>query len=122
MNKKVILTILIICVYCFPFVYFSMYKDFTDRSMIGYFIMLLVTSLLAFCCKCLNTTATFIIGNILSAIISYYFIHVTSDEYFGGYFKPLTPIQLLTVVNFLNLIPQLCAIKLANIYLNKVQD
>ncbi|MDF2065544.1 hypothetical protein [Bacillus sp. Cr_A10] len=109
--------------YCFPFVYFSMYQDFANRSMLGYLIMIVVTSLLAFFGKFFSNSIPFIIGNILSVITSFYFIHeMTGNERWNGYFKPLTTYQLLMLVSFLNLIPQFFAMNLANKYKNKVND
>lgn len=46
--KKTVIGILIVCLYCFPFVYFSMHQDFENSLMLGYLIMIIVTSLLAF--------------------------------------------------------------------------
>ncbi|MFJ7512818.1 hypothetical protein ACIQW7_25775 [Peribacillus simplex] len=121
--RKIVIGILIVCLYCFPFVYFSMHQDFANRSMLGYLIMIVVTSLLAFFGKLFKNSISLIIGNILSVIISFYFIsEMTSNERWGGYFKPLTPYQLLILVSFLNLIPQFFAMKLANRHKNKVKD
>lgn len=119
--KPIGINILIICLYCFPFVYFSMYKDFENGSMIGYLMMIILTSIIAFIGKFSYNTLALIVGNIVSAMISYYFIsQMTGNERWEGYFKPLTASQLLIVVTFLNLIPQLIAIKLANKFKNKV--
>lgn len=121
--RKIVIGILIVCLYCFPFVYFSMHQDFANRSMIGYLIMIVVTSLLAFFGKLCQNSISLIIGNIVSVIISFYFIsEMTVNVRWGGYFKPLTPNQLLILVSFLNLIPQFFAMKLANRHKNKVKD
>ncbi len=108
--RKLIVMILIVCLYCFPFVYFSMYQDFANGSMIGYVIMLIGTSILAFFSKLFSNTIPFIIGNILSVIISFYFLYKMEIElgvsWHLGYFKPFTPYQLLLLVSFLNVIPQ----------------
>ena len=99
-----------------------MHQDFANRSMLGYLIMIVVTSLSLFG-KLFNNSISLIIGNILSIIISFYFINeMTGNERWGGYFKPLTPYQLLILVSFLNLIPQFFAMKLANRHKNKVKD
>lgn len=45
--RKIIIGILIACLYCFPFVYFSMYQDFENRSMLGYLLMIAVSLILA---------------------------------------------------------------------------
>ncbi|MBU3103996.1 hypothetical protein [Clostridium gasigenes] len=114
--KKIGLNFLTLCLYCFPFVYFSIYTDFTNGSIIGYLIMIIITSIIAFEVKCFNNVFVLIIGNILSAIISYFFICNIINEQWNTYFKPLMPYQLLILVSLLNLIPQLFAIKLAGKY------
>jgi hypothetical protein len=112
--KKIIVGILIVCLYCFPFVYNSMYQDFANRSMLGYLLMLMATLLLAFLGKLFSSSIYLIIGNIISIIISFYFINEMSwNEEWGGYFKPLTPNQLLIFASVLFLIPQLFAMWLA---------
>ena len=121
--RKIIIGILIACLYCFPFVYFSMHQDFVNGSMFGYLIMIVVTSLLAFLGKRFSNLIFLIIGNILSVIISFYFIsEMTGNERWGGYFKPLSPYQLLILVSFLNLIPQFLTIMIADKRKNKVKD
>lgn len=118
--RKLIVTILIVCLYCFPFVYFSMYQDFTNGSMLGYVIMVIGTSILAFFSKFFSNTIPLIIGNILSIIISYYFLYKMEVEFdvswHRGYFKPFTPYQLLLLVSFLNVIPQFLVMILVKIY------
>lgn len=119
--RRIVVGIIIVCLYCFPFVYFSMYQDFANRLMHGYLIMIVVTSLLAFFGKFSSHELAIIIGNLLSIIISYYFISgMTENERWGGYFMPLTPYQLLILVSILNVIPQFFAMKLANRYKNRV--
>lgn len=115
--RRLIISFFIVCLYSFPYVYFAMYQDFANASMIGYVVMLLGTSLLAFVSKYVGNFIPFIIGNLASAVISFYFLYkmnviygVGWDE---GYFKPLTPYQLFLLVSFLNLIPQLLFMKLA---------
>ena len=109
-----IVGILIVIFYCFPFVYFSMYQDYVYGSMLGHLIMIITTSLLAFFGCLFSNSISLIIGNILSLVISYYFIgEMGRREDWGYYFKPLSPSQLLFLVSFLNLIPQFFALKLA---------
>ncbi|MFD0870951.1 hypothetical protein [Paenibacillus residui] len=118
--RKIVIGILIVFLYCFPFVYFSMYQDFANHSMLGYLVMIVATSLLAFVGTLFSNPIFLVIGNILSLIISYYFLgEMSGNERWGGYFKPLSPNQLLILVSFLNLIPQLIAMKLSNSYRNK---
>lgn len=95
-----------------------MFQDFASGSMVGYFIMVVGTSILAFLSKYFSNAIPFIIGNIATTIISFYFLSklevtlgVGWDE---GYYKPLSPHQLLLLVSILNLVPQLLVMMLAN--------
>ena len=114
--------IFITCLYCFPFVYFSMYQDYANGSMLGYLFMIVVTVLLAFLSKFINSFAPLIIGNIASLIVSYYFVgQMSGGERWSNYFSPLIPFQLLIVVSVLNLIPQCIAIMLGNALKKRVK-
>lgn len=121
--RKLVISILIVCLYSFPFVYFSMYQDFTNKSMLGYLLMVGGTLILAFFGKFFSNTIPLIIGNIVSVIISFYFLNKMEISFGigwdGGYFKPLSPYQLLLLVSFLNLIPQFFVMNLANRYKKK---
>lgn len=94
-----------------------MCQDFADGSMIGYAIMILGTSFLAFASGYAGYFILFIIGNLASAAISFYFLNKMNITYGVGWdewsFKHLTPYQLFLLVGFLNVIPQLLFIKLA---------
>lgn len=121
--RKIGIGILIVFLYCFPYVYFSMYQDFANRSMLGYLLMILVTSLIAFFSKLYSNSIPLIIGNIVSGIISFYFIgKMKGIGIWDFYFKLLTPSMLLILVGVLNLIPQFLAVKLANRYKNKGKE
>lgn len=81
--RKLGLNLLIIIVYCFPFVYFAMDKDFNNGSMVGYLMMIVITSLIAFLGKWSNNIIAIVIGNIASAFVSYYFISNLSGKAVG---------------------------------------
>ncbi|MGY3714716.1 hypothetical protein ACWE42_04230 [Sutcliffiella cohnii] len=111
---KNVINILIVLLYCLPFVYFSMRQDFTNGSMLGYILMIALSSILAFFSRLNKSIITFIVGNILSTIISFYFVgQMAGNERWYSYFKPLTPYQLLLIVTILNLIPQMVAMMVA---------
>lgn len=115
--KKTVIGILLVCLYCFPFVYFSMHQDFENSLMLGYLMMIIVTSLLAFLSNIFSNSIFAIIGNMLSLIISFYFIsEMSGNERWDVYFKPLTPYKFLIIVSILNLIPQFFAMKFAEKY------
>jgi hypothetical protein len=100
-----------------------MYQDFANRSMLGYLIMIVVTSLLAFFSKFFSNSIPFIIGNVLSGIISFYFINMMKGiGMWDFYFTPLTPSMLLILVSVINLIPQFLAMILSNRYKYTVKD
>ena len=122
--KKIGIGIFIVILYCFPFAYFSMKQDFANRSMIGYLVMIVATSLLAFLVKNFCNSIPFIIGNILSTMIPFYFNGKMADTvgWDGGYFKPFSSSQLLVVVSLLNLIPQYIAMILANKVHNMIKN
>ncbi|GGH87275.1 hypothetical protein [Pullulanibacillus pueri] len=114
---------LMVLLYCFPFVYFSMYQDFMNRAMFGYVSLILAPALIAFLSYYFNHFIPIVVGNIVSLIISYFLIRAGSERWEGWdyYFKPLAPSQFLFFVSILNLIPQLIATKLAKVYKKKAE-
>lgn len=112
--NKIYFSILIICAYSFPYAFFSMYLDYTKQSMLGYLAMIAATFLLAFVGRLSGNSIAIIIGNILSLLISLYFVNRMGSDWGGGYFKPFTPIQLVIVVSVLNTLPQLLAVTAGN--------
>ena len=72
--RKIIISVVIVCLYSLPFVYNSMNQDFANRSMLGYLFMIIATSLLAYFGTRFSHLFVPIIGNVVSAIVSYYFV------------------------------------------------
>lgn len=107
---------LIILLYCIPYPFLSMYIDYSNGSMVGYIIMIAVTSIIAFCATRIKYIPALMIGNVALAIISYYFSGQITSEKWGWYFKPFTASQLSIIVSLVNLLPQLTAMGLAKIY------
>ncbi|WHY77345.1 hypothetical protein QNH20_25305 [Neobacillus sp. WH10] len=105
--------VIIGCFYCFPFAFFSIKADFDNGSMMGHLLMIAATTLLAFLGKLFCNLLPCIVGNIVSSIISLYFNSRMADGWDEGYFKPLTPSQLILVVSLFNLVPQYIAISIA---------
>jgi hypothetical protein len=112
--RKKVIGIFIILLYSFPYVYFSMYQDLKNSSMVGYLIMIVSTTLISFLGSFFINAIALIIGNIVSAMVSLYLINKMGVDWGVGYFKPFSPIQLLGVVSVLNLVPQIFAVALAN--------
>jgi len=98
-----------------------MHVDFFYGYILGYILLIVGPAILAFFSKYYSETMpiiTVILGNVISTIISFYFLHKTEielgDTGYGGFFKPFTPDSLLLWASFLNLIPQFLVIKLAD--------
>jgi len=109
--------LLIVLLYSFPFAYFALYQDFANRTLLGYFIMIAATLLLSFLGARYSRPIFPVIGNVLSAITSYYFINaVSGNERWDSYFKPLSSCQYFILISVLNIIPQLLAMRWADRY------
>ncbi|MEK4522508.1 hypothetical protein MKX96_12870 [Psychrobacillus sp. FSL W7-1493] len=107
------LLILVLLFYCLPFGYYGMYLDYMKGSLLGYLLMIIVTSALAYICKAFLLVRILIIGNILSAICSLYFIHMMDiKEDWGYFFKPFRQTTLFFIIFLLNCIPQWFVIRL----------
>jgi hypothetical protein len=110
--KKTVITLLLICLLSFPYVFFAMYLDFSKGSMLGYGIMVGMSLILGYTTRFSAALPVLVIGNLLSFTISYYLnTSMAGSEKWGWYFKPLTSQQLLILVSILNLIPQIIGIK-----------
>lgn len=95
-------TILLLAVYCIPFVFLSMYDDYKNYSMIVYGLMIIVIWYLAFLEKRKSSFIVLLIANILSFLSSYsWVLRVNKIEEWEGYFKPLSSVQLLVLVTVL---------------------
>ncbi|MEC1179798.1 hypothetical protein P9B03_14965 [Metasolibacillus meyeri] len=92
-----------------------MYQDFTNQSMLGYVLMIVVTIVLASIGKRQGYISCVVLGNIASMIVSWFFISTMAEnENWGGYFKPLSPNEMLLFVSCLNIVPQLLTILFTN--------
>jgi hypothetical protein len=88
-------TILLMVVYCIPFVFLSMYDDYKNYSMIVYGLMIMAVWYFAFLAKRKSSFLVLLIANILSFLSSYFWIlHVNKIEDWEGYFKPFSSVQL----------------------------
>ena len=125
--KKSNLKVLSLGFYSFPFAYFAMYQDFSNSSMFAYLVLIIGMSALAFFNHFYQNNskhkAYFVIGNLLSFIVSFCLLF-RLDTTLGtgwdyGYFKPLTPYQLLLLITILSLAPQMLSMKMADRLKNK---
>ncbi|MCB2312075.1 hypothetical protein LGL55_11820 [Clostridium tagluense] len=108
--KKWIVRLLLLVVFSFPYVYFSMYQDLINSSMIGYGLMIATLIFLIFICKKTHNFPVGALGNIISFIVSYLMITCSRGEKWSYYFKPFTSVGLLIFVSIAIIILQLAVI------------
>lgn len=106
------LLILVLLFYCLPFGYYGMYLDYTKGSLLGYLLMIIIGLALAYICKVFLFIPVLVVGNVLSAISSLYFIHMMDiKEDWGYFFKPFRQTTLFFIIFLLNCIPQWLVIR-----------
>ncbi|MED3830238.1 hypothetical protein P4575_20615 [Priestia megaterium] len=104
---KKLLSILILLLYCIPYVYLSMHNDFASHSMLMYGIMLISVSILAGASGYLGVWIPVILGNIGSISVSYYLnSKMISVPWWENYFVPLFSVRLFILVSCLIVILQ----------------
>ncbi|OIN67223.1 hypothetical protein BLD48_06245 [Exiguobacterium sp. KRL4] len=111
--KKWWIGLAVLAGYCIPFVYLALLEDFKTGTLLGYLLLLVGFTVLAFTGQRWGHLLFVMAGNVLSYFISVYFAGQTDAYGFDGYFKPLTAEQLILLVSLLMLIPQLIAIVVA---------
>jgi len=111
--KKIVISIVIIALFCFPYAYSAIKTDFAQASMIGYIPLIGVSIILSVIGTTLKCTPAVIVGNIASLIVSYYFVsHYSGGDRWDGYFKPFDATITLYIISILNIIPQLIIVLL----------
>lgn len=116
MNRKLFVTVLYI-IYSLPYAYFGMYQDFTNRYIWGYAVMGLVAIVIPIVAKNMNVIINnmSIVGcNFISFIISVIFLKYMMGERWSVYFKPLTPMQFLILMTFINIVLGIVTLYIVN--------
>lgn len=108
------LYILILVVYLgSPSAFYAMYFDYKYGTILGYLLMIIVLSILAYSCSMLDNKFLFFMGNILSFCMSFILnLNMDINTDWGYFFAPLQTYQLLILITILNLIPQLIIVKI----------
>ncbi|MFP3726541.1 hypothetical protein U8V72_15285 [Priestia filamentosa] len=121
--KRVVLSIFIIVLFCFPYSYYAMLTDYKHSSMIGYVVFIVATALLTGIGNLTKCLPAVLIGTFASACISYYFLGVHGESgRWDGYFKPFGSNGVIVIVTILNLIPQFIAFKVTSHWKKKIND
>lgn len=106
--KKIVVSLIIIALFCVPVAYLALKIDFEQASMIGYIPLIGTSIVLSVIGTKYNCIPAVVVGNIVSLIISYYFVsHYNGGDRWEGYFKPFNASIMLYIISVLNLIPQL---------------
>jgi len=108
--KKWWIGLVVLAGYSIPFVYLALLEDFKTGTLLGYLLLLVRFTVLAFTGQRWGHLLFVIAGNVLCYFISVYAAGQTDAYGFDGYFKPLTAEQLILLISLLMLIPQLIAI------------
>ncbi|WP_215115698.1 hypothetical protein [Exiguobacterium sp. s80] len=112
--KRVKIGVMLLCFYAIPFVFLALFEDFKTGTLLGYGLMLVGMSSLAFVSQRVSHVGFVILGNLISFAVSYYALgSMGAETYWEGYFKPLTSGQLLILVSVVNVVPQFIAILVA---------
>lgn len=91
-----------------PFVYLSLLLDAYYQSVLGFLFSLLLTVLLGFYFKASNQLPLWLIGNIVSTLLSLYLQFQHPEWTF--FYQPFNPTWLVLGLSFMYLIPQLFGI------------
>ncbi|MED3885466.1 hypothetical protein [Priestia aryabhattai] len=103
-----ILPFIIFTIYCIPYVYLSIRKDFEDDSKINYIIMAMVTVVLSYLSGLIRADLSLILGNIVSFSTSYFYNALRlPDPKWEQYFSPVTSVEQIVLISLAALVLQM---------------
>lgn len=98
---------IIFTIYCIPYVYLSIRKDFEDDSKINYIIMAMVTVVLSYLSGLIRADLSLILGNIVSFSTSYFYNALRlPDPKWEKYFSPVTSVEQIVLISLAALVLQ----------------
>lgn len=97
--KHLYVKIILLILYCFPYVYLAMDADLRKKSTLLYGIIIFCFLVYSIILRKIKNIQVLIIGNILSYLSSYYFISINETEKWSWYFKPFTSTGLLILIS-----------------------
>ncbi len=99
---------IIFTIYCIPYVYLSIRKDFEDDSKINYIIMAMVTVVLSYLSGLIRADLSLILGNIVSFSTSYFYNALRlPDPKWEKYFSPVTSVEQIVLISLAALVLQM---------------
>ncbi|MCQ9285211.1 hypothetical protein NQ129_25930 [Priestia aryabhattai] len=103
-----ILPFMIFTIYCIPYVYLSIRKDFEDDSKVNYIIMAMVTVVLSYLSGLIRADLSLILGNIVSFSTSYFYNALRlPDPKWEKYFSPVTSVEQIVLISLAALVLQM---------------
>ncbi|MBQ4869116.1 hypothetical protein IHQ11_21840 [Priestia megaterium] len=109
-----ILPFIIFTIYCIPYVYLSIRKDFEDDSRVNYVIMAMVTVVLSYLSGLIRADLSLILGNIVSFSTSYFYNALRlPDPKWEKYFSPFTSVEQIVLISLAALVLQMIVYTLA---------
>ncbi|MCM3772474.1 hypothetical protein M3225_18635 [Priestia aryabhattai] len=109
-----LLPFIIFTIYCIPYVYLSMQKDFEDGSKANYIIMAMVTVVLSYLSGLIRADSSLILGNIVSFSTSYFYnaLRLPGPKW-EKYFSPFTSVEQIVLISLAALVLQMIVYTLA---------
>lgn len=105
--KRIIIGLLIVIFFSYPYVFFAMYQDFKGYFALGLGLMVIMSIALGFFSRFSNWPVVLLIGNLISFFVSYYFNNsMVGIDRWDWFFKPFTSTTVLIIESILILIPQ----------------
>lgn len=109
-----LLPFMIFTIYCIPFVYLSIRKDFEDDSKVNYIIMAMVTVVLSYLSGLIRADLSLVLGNIVSFSTSYFYNALRlPDPKWEKYFSPFTSVEQIVLISLAALVLQMIVYTLA---------
>jgi hypothetical protein len=103
-----LLPFIIFTIYCIPYVYLSMQKDFEEDSKLTYIIMVIVTIALSYLSGVIRADLSLILGNIISFSTSYFYNALRlPDPKWEKYFTPFNSVEQIVLISLATLVLQM---------------
>ncbi|MEW4240444.1 hypothetical protein Q0N51_15820 [Priestia megaterium] len=102
-----LLPFIIFTIYCIPYVYLSIRKDFEDDSKVNYIIMAIVTVVLSYLSGLIRADLSLVLGNIVSFSTSYFYNALRlPDPKWEKYFSPFNSVEQIVLISLAALVLQ----------------
>ncbi|WP_209368886.1 hypothetical protein [Priestia megaterium] len=109
-----LLPFMIFTIYCIPYVYLSIRKDFEDDSKVNYIIMAIVTVVLSYLSGLIRADLSLVLGNIISFSTSYFYNALRlPDPKWEKYFSPFNSVEQIVLISLAAFVLQMIVYTLA---------